>query len=149
MNQAVAFMRTSSMHPGPPGSSWRRRVGRRGRRRVALRLAARWRIGRPARAFALEGLDHPICEIDRWFAVHDQRAESGIPFLHDQRDLFLLGDLPHHLFDLFGEVAEQLTLLGLDLPLELLDRSEERRVGKSVDLGCRRIITNTETRRHY
>src|SRR2546426_8409861 len=125
MNQAVAFMRTSSMHPGPPGSSWRRRVGRRGRRRVALRLAARWRIGRPARAFALEGLDHPIREIDRGFAVHDQRAESGIPFLHDQRDLFLLGDLPHHLFDLFGEVAEQLTLLGLDLPLEL-DRKSTR-----------------------
>src|SRR2546422_1411296 len=132
MNQAVAFMRTSSMYPGPPGSSWRRRVGRRGRRRVALRLAARWRIGRPARAFALEGLDHPIREIDRGFAVHDQRAESGIPFLHDQRDLFLLGDLPHHLFDLFGEVAEQLTLLGLD-------RSEEHtsELQSRLHLVCR------------
>src|SRR5437588_11219716 len=110
-----------SMHPGPHGSSWRRWLGRRARRRVALRLAVRWRSGRLARVFALECLDHPLCEIDRGLAVHDQRAGSGIPFLHDQRDIFSLGDLPHHLFDLFGEVAEQLTFLGLDLPFELLD----------------------------
>src|SRR5437667_1723018 len=71
--------------------------------------------------FAIEGLDHPIREIDRGFAVQDQRTWSGISLLHDQRDVFLLGDLPHHLFDLFGEVAEQLTFLGLDLPFELSD----------------------------
>src|SRR2546427_11046423 len=96
MIHATAFMRASSMHPGPPGSSGRRSVGR-WWWRVALRLAARCGGGRLARVFALEGLDHPICEIDRGLAVHDQRSESGIPFLHDQRDIFSLGDLPHHL----------------------------------------------------
>src|SRR5438093_667147 len=120
MIHATAFMCASSMHPGTPGSSGRRRVGRRCWR-VALRLAARWRVERPSRVFALEGLDHLICEIDRGLAVQDQRAESGLPFLHDQRDIFSLGDLPHHLFDLFGEVAEQLTFLGLDLSFEFLD----------------------------
>src|SRR5437867_6749324 len=71
--------------------------------------------------FALEGLDHPICEIDRGLAVHDQRAWSGIPFLHDQSDPLFLGDFPHHVFDFCGEVAEQLTFLGLDLPIEFLN----------------------------